>query len=113
MARLLKCLVLIPVLAQAAPFQDPTRPPAEFLLSGTASAPVSEPLVLQSVLLAPQRQIAIINGQRVEVGQKIRGMELLSLSEKQAVLQGPQGRITLYLLPGASIRKRQMPGDPQ
>jgi len=113
MARFLILAGLLPALALAAPFRDPTRPPPAFMNSAIASAPVAAPLVLQSVLRAPQRQAAIISGQRVEVGQKIRGFTLIGLSESHAVLQGQEGRITLYLLPGASIRKRQMPGDPQ
>ena len=111
MARLLipVFLCLGAALVQAAPFQDPTRPAPAFLPSTAASTPAVTPLVLQSILLGPQRRIAIINGQRLEIGQKIRGLELIALTSTQAILQGPQGRITLHLLPGAS--RRQIPGD--
>lgn len=85
--------------AHAEPFFDPMRPPPEFLAQATGDAAVAEkPLVLQSILRSPQRQVAIISGQNVVPGQRIRGYQLVSLSSQQAVLRGAKGQLVLRLL---------------
>lgn len=106
MVRLLKLLILAmlcaPVFAQNNGFYDPTKPPAAFLPgapTAASSATQEAPLVLQSVLLSPQRKAAIINGQSIALGQSIRGYQLRSLGPSQALLYGPKGTITLKLLP--------------
>jgi len=92
--------------AWADSFYDPTRPPPAFLppamQQSAASAPVEKPLELQSILLAPQRKIAVINGQSLKPGQSIRGYQLLSLGSSEARLLGPDGIITLKLLSARS-----------
>lgn len=111
MAQLLKIAPwLICGLAFAAPVQDPTRPPPEFL-TASASASAQQPLQLQSVLISPHRKIAVISGEQVLVGQKIRGYTLVSLSASQATLLGPQGRIQLNVLPGEAIKRQPLPGE--
>lgn len=111
MAQLLK---FVPLLASsvllAAPADDPTRPPAAFL-AGAASAPAEAPLQLQAILLSPQRKVATINGEQLAIGDRIRGYTLVSLGAQQAILQGPQGRIQLNLLPGQAIKRRPLPGE--
>lgn len=110
MARLLMlcCSLCLPVLAQAQ--ADPLRPPPGFITGAAASASASgeAALQLQSVLLAPGRQIALIGGRTVAVGERIGDYRLLSLTERRAVLQGPQGRLLLYLIeqstPPAGVR---------
>ena len=108
MAKFLSVLLMglmLGTTVQAEDFFDPTRPPADLLLpqaalTGKAGA-AEGPLLLQSVLLAPQRQVAVISGQSLLVGQRIRGYQLRSLSSRQAELLGPQGRLTLWLLPSS------------
>lgn len=108
MARFLNAFVMLllvcaSVASRADSFYDPTRPPPAFLppamQPAAASAPAEKPLVLQSILLSPQRKIAIISGQSVKVGQSIRGYQLLSLGSSEAQLQGPSGILILKLLP--------------
>lgn len=105
MAKFLSALIWVACcgLVQAEPFFDPMRPPAELRLpqAGAVSHGVGEdgPLVLQSVLISSQRQVAVINGQSVLPGQSIRTYRLLSLNNHKAELQGPQGRLSLWLLP--------------
>lgn len=85
--------------ARAEPFFDPMRPPAEFLAPASGEvAPAEKPLVLQSILRSPQRQVAIISGQNVGLGQRIRGYQLVSLGNQQAVLKGAKGQLVLHLL---------------
>ena len=85
---------------QAAPFNDPTRPPvisetpAES--GGTAGGPR-----LESVLIAPDRRIAVINGQQVVVGARVGAGQVVSISETEVVIRGGGRSQTLKLLPDA------------
>lgn len=100
MARFLMLILLVssgPLLAMT----DPLRPPPGFG-GGSAAMNETDPdavLVLQSVLLAPGRQIALISGRSVAVGGRIGDYRLISLNARTAVLQGPQGRMQLQLIP--------------
>lgn len=108
----------------AGTFYDPTRPPPAFMPSASqsaASAPVEKPLVLQSVLLSPQRKLALISGQSLKIGQSIRGYQLQSLSNSEARLLGPNGILVLKLLsaqardmePGSSVPGQTLRGEPK
>jgi MSHA biogenesis protein MshK len=80
----------------AAAFPDPTRP-ASYT---AAAAPVAAGRPkLESVLIAPDRRIAIISGQRVHVGDRIYGAEVVSITESAVVLRSGQGSETLALFP--------------
>lgn len=97
---LLSCLTAEFAVAQVG---DPTRPPAGW---GTATesagvaATVDNEFRLQSVML-PQRgkPVAIIGGQTVALGGKLGEATLVRLTEREAVLQGPEGVTHLYLTP--------------
>jgi len=79
---------------------DPLRPPASLLKQQEAPAEAKEPpLQLESLQSTGTRQVAVISGQRVMVGQSVREYRVLSLDNRQAVLQGPQGRLVLWLVP--------------
>lgn len=81
---------------------DPTRPPASMIdLQGPAGAAMATGPVLQSVLLSRERKSAIIGGERVELGGLYGDARLIRLSDSEAVLEGPEGRTVLRLLPGA------------
>ena len=82
--------------AQAAPFADPTRPPST---SDAAPAGTSDAPRLESVLIAPDRKIAVINGQQVVVGARIPAGEVVRISETEVVIQGAAGQQTLRLVP--------------
>jgi len=86
---------------------DPTRPPAAWLEQpGAVQAAEGGGLRLQSVLM-PQRgkPVAIIGGKTVTVGGRVGDARLVSLTEREAVLQGPDGVTRLYLTPDV---KKQM-----
>ncbi len=100
---------------------DPTRPPAAMLDGqGSAAAAVTTGPVLQSVLLSRTRKSAIISGERVELGGLHGDARLVGLSEREAVLEGPEGRTVLRLLPeadrtpaaGSQIEKRPAASSP-
>ena len=79
---------------------DPTRPP-----SGVVNdfAPVGENMgpVLQSVLMPKKgKPVAVIGGQQIRLGEKYGESRLVRLSEREAVLEGPDGVERLQLTPG-------------
>jgi MSHA biogenesis protein MshK len=81
---------------EAASFADPTRPPT--FTPGAGPAPTGRPR-LESVLIAPDRRIAVISGQRVQLGDRIGGAEVVSITESAVVLRGDQSSETLLLFP--------------
>lgn len=100
--RTLLLLLGLPLLAAAAdPVGDPTRPPEHWLqLEGGVPVDAGGPR-LQSVLL-PQhgKPLAIISGRTVQLGERFGESRLVHLSEREAVLRGPDGVVRLYLTPG-------------
>lgn len=107
LCRTLVCWVLIGLSWSAmAQLVDPTRPPAG-QPGGGESAPgpevMADGLRLQSVLL-PQggRPVAVISGKTVPLGGMLGESKLIRLTEREAILQGPEGTTHLYLTPGVS-----------
>ena len=110
------CVVmsLMAAALQAETLQDPTRPPASLLAapSPAASAPESA-LQLQSVLLGKGRTpAAVISGEVVVLGGRFRDTKLVRITERSAVLRGPQGDTTLALLPDTN-RQGHSPATPE
>lgn len=92
--------------AQAEGLPDPTRPAIDLGGSGVGAAP-TEPAQqgLQSVIISPRHQAAIINGQTVSVGDKVGDARLVEVRENSVVLQGPRGRRVMELFPGVNMKK--------
>jgi len=108
-------LVNMGSLAHAGPLPDPTRPPAAMLATpaAAASAP-TDALQLQSVLLGRGRTpAAVISGELVLLGGRIRDAKLVRVTERVAVLRGAQGDITLSLTPDAIKRQGNSPAIPE
>lgn len=91
----LSCVLIGSVVATASyaadALRDPTRP-ANLLSkdgkgNGGEGSNGEESLVLQSILIAPKRQVAIINGQAVARDGKIGAYTLAQLSETEVVLR--------------------------
>jgi MSHA biogenesis protein MshK len=84
---------------------DPTRPPAALIKSSATSAngagaDASGGSALQSVILRKgHKPVAIIAGERVELGGVYGGARLINVTESRVVLDGPSGRETLLLTP--------------
>ena len=90
---------------------DPTRPPPA--ATGEAGALLSGP-VLQSVLLGKgRRPLAVISGQRVELGAQYGDALLTHISETEVVLQGPGGRQVLKMTPEAAKHPLRKPSKPR
>jgi MSHA biogenesis protein MshK len=99
---------LLLLLAIAAPLRalgqaglaDPTRPPpgatSEMAGLGEAGGPT-----LQSVIIPKKgKPMAVIGGQQVVLGGMYGDSRLISLTEREAVLEGPAGIERLRLTPG-------------
>lgn len=78
---------------------DPTRPAVEAGQAGDAAIVTSGPM-LQSVKIAPGRRSAVISGQLLAEGERFGAAKLVSISESEVVLLGPEGKQTLKLFPG-------------
>jgi len=103
----LRRLLLLPLLfaAQvvAAQTPDPMRPPIALPEPSTAAvAPTT--LVLNSTLIAKQRRIATINGQRYFVGDRVGDGRLVAIQPTAVVIEQDGRRVRLELLP-SPIRK--------
>lgn len=81
--------------AQAAPFADPTQPPAA---SDPAEGLMSGPRI-ESILIAPDRRLAVISGQQVTIGSRVGAAVVVAISETAVVLRGADGERTLKLFP--------------
>jgi len=98
-------LAALPAPAQQLP--DPTRPPSMLNQDGGAAAAAGP--VLQSVLISPERRMAIISGKQVELGGEFDGARVTSISETQVVLRSGGASRTLKLYP--DIDKRGAAAD--
>ncbi|MDT8386971.1 MAG: hypothetical protein RQ736_05620 [Thiogranum sp.] len=86
-------------MAAAGTFQDPTRPmePAQFF--GGSDAVDMDQLVLQSILYAPQRRVAVINGTRLREGDRLGNARVVRIEAARVLLETSGGMRTLHLLP--------------
>lgn len=79
---------------------DPTRPPPSFVAPAQDAAAAPGP-VLQSVIMPGRgKPLAVIDGQQVRLGQRYGESRLVRLTEREAVLEGPDGVVLLMLTPG-------------
>jgi len=112
MAQRLKALMLLAALPLAAwpaahaqsVLSDPTRPPN--VLPGAprdASRPSEAPAPasrLQSVLISPQRRLAVIDGRTVPLGGRVDDATLVQIAETHVTLRRGDELKTLELYPG-------------
>lgn len=78
---------------------DPTRPPTVAPSQSPQATPEPPGPQLQSVLLAPGRKIAVINGESVALGEKLGGATLVRVSETEVVLKDGAEMRVLKLYP--------------
>jgi hypothetical protein len=97
-------------------FVDPTRPAFELVpglaSDGAVDAVTSKvetpPAGLQTVIITPTREAAIINGVEVERGGKYGDAELTVVNETCVVLMGAQGRQVMHMFPTVSMTKNEL-----
>jgi len=83
-----------------AQLNDPTRPPniAEEVISEAGEVDTSWDL--SSILVSPERRVAIINGQAVKSGDMLAGAEVLNIDATGVKLKYRGEIILLKLFPG-------------
>jgi MSHA biogenesis protein MshK len=91
--------------AWAQPLADPTRPPNVAAEGDGGVATVSGPR-LESVLIAPNRRIAVISGQAVKVGDKYGEGQVVRITESEVVLRSGETTETLKLFPAVDKKAR-------
>jgi MSHA biogenesis protein MshK len=93
--------------ALAQPLADPTRPSTQAQAQAPAELRQSEPAFsrLQSVLISGGRNVAVIDGRAVRVGERVGDAILVSIEPSEVILQRGSTRERLSLLPGA-VEKR-------
>jgi hypothetical protein len=88
---------------------DPTRPSA-YGSGGESGARAG--LVLQSTVVSPERTLAVISGQRVAVGEKIQGAEVVAIRPYEVILNRAGKQSALRLLPKSDVEKRTIEAIP-
>ncbi len=86
-------------LSAAQDLRDPTRPPAIARTAGATGGIDSSGWNLQSVLIAPERRYAIINGAVVQLGGAIAGAVLVAVAEASVTLRTREGLRIVHLFP--------------
>ncbi|MDQ2821258.1 MAG: hypothetical protein M3Y65_12830 [Pseudomonadota bacterium] len=97
--RLLALCALLAAGVQAQPLQDPTRPPTQLLHPVAGVKPDSAPQV-QSILIARGtggRRVAVIDGETVRVGDRVRGARVVAITATTVQLQRGSKRDVLTL----------------
>ncbi len=99
--------------AGAQQLRDPTRPPALLGPSkGESGAGERRAgLSLQSILIAPDRRSAIIDGRLLNVGESVSGFRVVAIEEGAVTLRGSAGLRRLELFPEVVKRPGRMPGE--
>ena len=90
-------MVSLGALAQTV--SDPTRPPTITKTDTSSNSEVISGPVLQSILIAPNRHVAIISGQTVALNGKYGEQTLIKMSETEVVLRNGKEFQTLKLFP--------------
>lgn len=101
--RMLVLLLAVSTVSRGQSMSDPTRPPGGIdPNTGIASPSVSSGggLVLQSVLISPQRRLAVIGGETVKLGSRIGGAVVVKIEEGQVTLREGQELKKLKLYAG-------------
>lgn len=98
------CL-LFSVNCSAEELPDPTRPPVSIAepVAESGVAAVIPPAGLQSILIGKHRRAAIIDGQTVELGDRIGDARLVEVNTANVVLRTAHGKQVLTLFPEMKI----------
>lgn len=97
-------------------FVDPTRPAFELVpglqsngeVAAVASKVETPPAGLQTVIITPTREAAIIDGVEVERGGRYGDAELTVVNETCVVLMGAQGRQVMHMFPTVNMTKNEL-----
>lgn len=87
---------------------DPTRPSHR----GVVAEQNRGGLVLQSTQVSAQQQVAVISGQRLTVGSKIGGAEVVAIRPFEVILRRSGKETVLRLLPKLPVEKHKNESAP-
>lgn len=79
---------------------DPTRPPS-FAAGEAGSEKSVQARVVQSVLIAPGRTIAVVNGETLRVGSRVGGTKVVKIDQTGVTLSNSGKLEVLRLFPDA------------
>ncbi len=66
---------------------DPTRPPDVSTVAVESSESGDAPFRVSTILIAPGRKVAIVNGSRVEVGDEVGGATVSEINAQAVLLE--------------------------
>lgn len=92
------------VASAAAEMIDPTRPGGAPVMGHTAAA-----RGLQSTIVSAERRLAVIDGKRVGIGDKIGGASVVEIGPYHVVLKRGMERSTLKLQPYTIKHNNRLP----
>jgi hypothetical protein len=92
--------------AQAQTMRDPTRPPGVSAIR-TVPGVATGGLVLQSILISPERKAAVISGKVVGPGESVDGYMLVAIAENEAVLRNGDKIRRLRLYPSVDMKRQK------
>ncbi len=95
MRNLITCLcLLLGTAAQARDFVDPTRP---YAAPVPIRAAIAKSFVVNAIFVSSHRQIAVINGQRVAVGDTVDGATVTRIERNLITLDANGREVTASL----------------
>ncbi len=95
----LLAVLLPPNGGSAASLSDPTRPPQRFIAPVVSAPVVPKSWKLGAILIAPQRRVAVINGQPLSVGDQVSGAKVIDIESDRVRLRRGSREFVLDLLP--------------
>ena len=99
-------LVASVAVAQAQTLRDPTRPPGTSAIKAVPGFATGG-LVLQSILISPERKAAVISGKLVTPGESVEGYMLVAIAENEAVLKNGDKVRRLHLYPAVDMKRQK------
>jgi len=100
-----RCWVVL-LLVSAAPasvmaWGDPTEPPFRSAVNNAViikSEAVAPGLTLSSILISPNRRVAVINGEILKPNESIQGARIVAIEPDRVLLDNAGKKIELFLL---------------
>jgi len=92
---------------------DPTQPPNYIQVAARPGVEQGQPRWrLQSTLTGSERNVAVINGQRLLVGQTVDGAKIISIEPGRVVVSVANEEMTLAVFPSMIKRKDRPDNQP-
>jgi MSHA biogenesis protein MshK len=94
--------------AAQANLPDPTRPPDRSATAegqnSSGGAPARSAHRVQSVLISPERKVAVIDGRAVPLGGRVDGARVVAITETGVTLERNGQKETLRINPGVDVK---------